>query len=325
MQVSNTNQDTKPKMSSSKHLHASFDIPEGGQTMRLDHFLSIKLPNKSRNVIQKHIKSQMVLVNDKKSKSSYQLKPFDKVEWFESFRKLEELIPYDYDLDILEENESFIVVNKPANMSMHPGLGVYKETLQNALQHHYNVTNQTEALVKDCLVQRLDKDTSGIVVIPKTIQAREHLGDQFKGKSTKRIYHAIVWGTPDPLEGTIKKFIGRNPMDEMSIEVSEDEAFGKMAITNYKTIKSYKDFSVVECELETGRTHQIRVHMQYIGHPLVGDKRYEKMQYTGNSQLQNTIGRHCLHARLLHFDHPVTLERMMYEIGWPEDLNELIK
>ncbi|OHX68121.1 RluA family pseudouridine synthase [Flammeovirga pacifica] len=312
-------------MSSIKHLHASFDIPEGGQAMRLDHFLSIKLPNKSRNVIQKHIKMQMVLVNDKKSKASYQLKPFDKVEWFESFRKLEELIPYDYPLDILEENDAFIVINKPANMSMHPGLGVYKETLQNALQHHYNVTNQPTALIKDCLVQRLDKDTSGIVVIPKTVQAREHLGAQFQGKSTNRVYHAIVWGTPDPQKGMIKKHIGRNPDDKMSIEVSDDGVFGKEAITHYSTIASYPQFSIVECILETGRTHQIRVHMQYIDHPLVGDKRYEKVQYTANTTLQNSIGRHCLHARLLHFDHPQTLERMKYELGLPDDLKEIIE
>ncbi|NLR91086.1 MULTISPECIES: RluA family pseudouridine synthase [Flammeovirga] len=308
-----------------KHLHESFIIPDGGKSTRLDHFLSLQLPNKSRNVIQKHIKDVLVLVNGKKSKSSYQLKPSDKIEWFEYFRKRVELEPYDFPLDIIYEEKDFIVVNKPAQMPMHPGLGHYDHTLQNALLHHYQISNQKDSLVKDCLVQRLDKDTSGIVVIPKTIEAREFLSEQFKSLKPYRIYQAIVWGQLKQKEGVIQEFIGRNPSNERSIEVSKDKSFGKEAITHYRVIKEHKKFSLVECRLETGRTHQIRVHMQFIGHPLVGDKRYEVPMLTYDNALQNKVGRHLLHAKTLHFTSPSNKELLKFENDLPEEMLDLIK
>lgn len=294
----------KIRMIEKKHLHEEFIVPKGGKMIRLDHFLSLNLPNKSRNIIQKKIKDKMVTVNDHGSKSSYIVKSGDCIQWFEPFGKLTELLPYDFPLEILFEDEYCIVINKPANMPMHPGLGNYNNTVQNALKYYYSKSDQTEILLKDCIVQRLDKDTSGVLVLAKKEEAREYLSNQFKAMKPFRVYYAWVWGHPKKEEGIINEYIGRNPNNERSIEVSKDKKFGKNAITHYKVLHRYKFISLVECRLETGRTHQIRVHMQFLGHPLVGDKRYEISYLIADHKLQNKIGRHCLHAKKLHFISP---------------------
>ncbi|AZQ63025.1 RluA family pseudouridine synthase [Flammeovirga pectinis] len=309
-----------------KHLHEEFIIPKGSKSTRLDHFLSLQLPQKSRNLIQKQIKEAMVLVNEKKTKSSYAIKADDKIQWFESYHKRIELVAYNFPLQILLEEREFIVINKPSGMPMHPGLGHYDTTIQNALKYHYNNTQQPNALVKDCIVQRLDKDTSGVLVLAKTEAAREFLSKQFQKMKPYRIYYALVWGRLNSKEGTIDEFIGRNPLNERSIEVAKDHSFGKKAITHYKVIKEFNKYSLVECKLETGRTHQIRVHMQYIGHPLVGDKRYEIPFLVNDIKLQNTIGRHCLHAKTLHFVSPIDQETILkFDSELPIEISNLLK
>ncbi|MBB6459970.1 RluA family pseudouridine synthase [Flammeovirga kamogawensis] len=309
-----------------KHLHEEFIIPKGGKSTRLDHFLSLQLPQKSRNLIQKQIKSSMVLVNDKKTKSSYIIKSDDKIQWFELYHKRIELVAYNYPLKILLEENEFIVINKPSGMPMHPGLGYYDTTLQNALKYHYMISKQPNALIKDSIVQRLDKDTSGVLVMAKTEAARELLSQQFQNMKPYRTYYALVWGKLKIKKGTIDEFIGRNPLNERSIEVSKDQSFGKKAITHYKVIKEFSNYSLVECRLETGRTHQIRVHMHFIGHPLVGDKRYEIPYLINDIALQNSIGRHCLHAKTLHFLSPKDGNTILkFDSELPIEISNLLK
>lgn len=293
---------------------------------RLDHFLSLNLPNKSRNIIQQKIKLGMVTVNDHISKASYRVKANDIIKWFEPFQKLTELIPLEFTLDVLHEDSECIVINKPANMPMHPGLGNYNNTVQNALKFYYNETSQNNALLKDCIVQRLDKDTSGVLVLSKTENARQFLSKQFKKMKPFRAYYAIAWGSIKEEEGCIREFIGRNPQNERSIEVSKDKSFGKEAITYYKVLQRFPKYTLVECRLETGRTHQIRVHMQFLGHPLVGDQRYEISYLTLDRKIQSDLGRHCLHAKTLHFKSPIDEKSILkFDSELPKELQNLLK
>ncbi|NME68391.1 RluA family pseudouridine synthase [Flammeovirga aprica] len=309
-----------------KHLHEEFTVPKAGKQVRLDHFLSLNLPNKSRNIIQKKIKTEMVTVNDKKSKASYLVKPDDIIRWYEPFNKLTELLDYDYPLEVLHEDSECIVINKPALMPMHPGLGNYGNTVQNALKTYYRKTDQKDVLLKDCIVQRLDKDTSGVLVLAKTEHARQFLSQQFKKMKPYRIYNALVWGNVKEDQGTIHQHIGRHPENERSIEVSVDKSFGKEAVTHYKVLQRYSKFTLVECRLETGRTHQIRVHMQFLGHPLVGDQRYEVSYLILDRKIQNQIGRHCLHAKTLHFISPLDQNTVLeFDSVLPLDITALIK
>ncbi|MEH0156342.1 RluA family pseudouridine synthase [Limibacter armeniacum] len=291
---------------------------------RLDHYLSDNLKNKSRSMVQAHIKAGKVTVNGKKSKSSYIVKGEDEILWMESFRKHDEIVPLAVQLNIFYETADIIVINKPAGMPMHPGLGNYGNTLLNALQHYYEEKGEPENLVKDCLVQRIDKNTTGIVAIPKHKEAYEALDAQFSTKSTLREYQAIVWGNPVNDEGTLRNYMGRNPQNLMSIEVSDDKSFGKEAVTHYKVLKRLGDITLVSCRLETGRTHQIRLHMKHLGHPLVGDERYFMKGVEKRQDILKVMTRHALHAKTLGFVEPFTGKELVFDSELPQDFSDVL-
>lgn len=292
--------------------------------LRLDNYLLDILKNKSRSKIQAQVKAKKVYVNGKPSKSSYMVKKGDEIVWYEEFGKLTEIVPFKTDLNIVYETADLIVINKPAGMPMHPGLGNYNNTLLNALQHYYTQKGEEGNLVKDCLVQRIDKNTSGLVVLPKNKESHEVLDQQFRSKSTIREYQAIVWGELPKERDTLRNFMGRNPKNLKSIEVSENGSFGKEAVTHYLLLKKLKDISLIACQLETGRTHQIRVHLKHIGNPLVADERYYIKESIRNPQLTEIMKRHALHAKTLGFIEPKTGKELTFDSPLPDDFNALI-
>ncbi|BDD04979.1 RluA family pseudouridine synthase [Aureibacter tunicatorum] len=294
-------------------LHESIIADKLNKPTRLDKYLSITIKNKSRSTIQDYIKKGKIRVNTKMSKSNYVVKEGDLIELFETYEKENGIKPMNFALDIIFENDHYIVINKPSGMPMHPGLGNYDNSLLNALSFHYNNTKQFENLLEDSLVQRLDKDTTGLVVVAKTKKAYEGLSKQFQNKQNlQRTYYALCWGTFKNKKGTIRNYIGRNPNNLKSIEVSKDKSFGKLAVTHYEVLKTSNNFSWVKCTLETGRTHQIRVHMQSINHPLVGDLRYQSKLYPQRNT-PKSIKHHLLHASILQFSDPESSNLLTYE------------
>ena len=256
--------------------HFRFVADKGQQLLRVDKFLVSRLEKSSRNRVQQAADAGCVLVNGKPVKSNYRVKPLDVVSVVMDRPRYElEIIPEDIPLEIVYEDADLLVVNKPAGLVVHPGHGNYSGTLVNALAWHFK--DNPEYDVNDPrmgLVHRIDKDTSGLLVVAKTPDAKTHLGKQFFNKTTRREYVAVVWGTPSPAIGRIEGNIGRNPKDRLQMAVMDDPTQGKHAVTHYEVIESFGYASVVRCRLETGRTHQIRVHMLHIGHPLLNDSRY---------------------------------------------------
>ncbi|HDK7188358.1 TPA: RluA family pseudouridine synthase [Clostridium botulinum] len=284
--------------------------------VRLDLYLSKIFEDKSRSYLQGIIDQGNVLVNNKKKKRNYKLKVGDNIEVNIPEPKLLQIEPEDIKLDIIYEDKDVIVVNKPQEMVVHPAPGVYSGTLVNALLHHCKDLSGINGVARPGIVHRIDKDTSGILVVAKNDISHNNLAAQFKEHSISRVYMALVEGIIKDEQGTIEAPIGRHPVDRIKMAVVKD---GRHAVTHYKVIERFKNHTLVECRLETGRTHQIRVHMSYIMHPLVGDPvyGYKKQRFNLKGQM--------LHAKLLGFIHPTTGQYVEFESELPEYFKKIIK
>ena len=312
--------------------HFRFIVDKGQQLLRVDKYLVTKLEKSSRNRIQQAADAGCILVNGKAVKSNYRVKPLDVIQIVMDRPRYElEIIAEDIPLEIVYEDD------QPAGLVVHPGHGNYSGTLVNALAWHFR--DNPDYDVSDPrlgLVHRIDKDTSGLLVVAKTPDAKTHLGRQFFNKTTKREYNALVWGVPSPLSGRIEGNIGRNPKDRLQMTVlPPDDPTGKHAVTHYEVLEDFGHVALVKCVLETGRTHQIRVHMRHIGHPLFSDARYGgdvvlRGERSGSYQkfVANCFElcpRQALHARTLGFVHPVTGEEMFFSAPIPADMQALIE
>lgn len=317
--------------------HFRFVADKGQALLRVDKFLVERLQKSSRNRVQQAAEAGCILVNGKPVKSNYRVKPDDVVQVVMDRPRYDfEVVAQDIPLDIVYEDSTVLVVNKPAGMVVHPGHGNYDGTLVNALAWHfkdlpdYDITDPRMGLV-----HRIDKDTSGLLVVAKTPDAKTNLGKQFFNKTTRREYVALVWGEPRPPQGTVVKNVGRDTRDRLKMAVFDpDSGMGKHAVTHYSLVESYGPISRIRCVLETGRTHQIRVHMAHLGHPLFNDARYGgdiilRGENTGSYKkfIENCFEicpRQALHARTLGFVHPETDEQMFFEAPLPADMQNLI-
>lgn len=316
--------------------HFRFVADKGQQMIRVDKFLVDRMEKTSRNRIQQAADAGCIIVNGKPVKSSYKVKPGDVVSIVMDRPRYEfEIIAEDIPLKIVYEDADLLVVDKPAGLVVHPGHGNYSGTLVNALAWHFK--DNPDYDVSDPrlgLVHRIDKDTSGLLVVAKTPEAKTHLGSQFFHKTTRREYVAVVWGDFDSDSGTIEGNIARNPKNKLQMAVMDDPNVGKHAVTHYNVLERFGYVTVVKCVLETGRTHQIRVHMLSKGHPLFNDARYggdrilkgttfaKYRQFVENCF--QTCPRQALHARTLGFVHPSTGEEMDFESEIPADMTALI-
>lgn len=318
--------------------HFRFVADKGQELLRVDKFLAARLQKSSRNRIQQAAEAGCILVNGKAVKSNYRVKPLDTVQVVMDRPRYEfEIVAQDIPLEIVYEDRWVLVVNKPAGLVVHPGHGNWDGTLVNALAWHFRDTPDYD--VNDPrlgLVHRIDKDTSGLLVIAKTPDAKTALGRQFFNKTTKREYVAVVWGTPEPVQGTVATNIGRSTRDRLQMAPYPlDGPEGKRAVTHYEVIEPLAHVSVVKCVLETGRTHQIRVHMKHLGHPLFSDARYggDHILRGVNSGAYKSFvekafdicPRQALHARTLGFRHPETGEEMFFTAPLPADMQQLIE
>lgn len=318
----------------SLHEHFSFIADKGQEPLRVDKYLMNRIENATRNKIQNAAKAGSIFVNDKAVKSNYKVKGGDVVRVLFGHPPHENLlVPEDIPIEIVYEDDTVVVINKAAGMVVHPGHGNYSETLINALLFHFdNLPNNADE--RPGLVHRIDKDTSGLLVIAKTEQALTHLSKQFFDKSSERKYLALVWGSPKEDEGTIEGHIGRHPKNRLQMMVFPEGEAGKPAITHYKVLERFGYVTLLECQLETGRTHQIRAHMKHVGHTLFNDERYG-----GNAILKGThfskykqfvencfklIPRQALHAKTLGFEHPKTGQWMQFDSEIPQDLAQTL-
>lgn len=316
--------------------HFRVVVDKGQAMVRVDKYLFERIVNASRNRIQKAAEAGYVMANGKPVKSNYKVKPLDVLTlMLDRPRYDNEIIPEDIPLDIVYEDEALMLINKPAGMVVHPGHGNYHGTLVNAIAWHLKDNPNYDANDPQVgLVHRIDKDTSGLLVIAKTPDAKTSLGLQFYNKTTRRRYQALVWGIVKEEEGTIVGNIARNPRDRMQMAVFSDPEIGKHAVTHYRVLERIGYVTLVECVLETGRTHQIRVHMKHIGHVLFNDERYgghEILKGTHFSKYKQFVNncfdicpRQALHAMTLGFKHPVTGEEMDFTSPLPEDMTTLL-
>ncbi|MDX1461548.1 MAG: RluA family pseudouridine synthase [Marinirhabdus sp.] len=318
--------------------HYRFVADKGQSPLRVDKYLMNKVENATRNKIQKAAKDGNIYVNDAVVKQNYKVKAGDVVTVLFEHPPYEMLLtPEDIPIDIVYEDDAVLVVNKEAGMVVHPGHGNYSGTLINALTYHFdNLPNNSSN--RPGLVHRIDKDTSGLLVIAKTEAAMTHLSRQFFNKSTEREYVALVWGDVQNDSGTIEGHIGRHPKNRLQNTVflgDEAEEKGKPAVTHYTVLERLGYVTLVSCRLETGRTHQIRVHLKHIGHTLFNDERYggEKiLKGTSFSKYKQFVDncfkilpRQALHARTLGFEHPVTGKFLKFEAPIPEDMEACIE
>lgn len=317
--------------------HYRFKADPGQVVVRIDKFLIDRLPNTSRNKIQVAAKSGNILVNGEKVKQNYKVKPKDEVSMVLPYPVREiELIPQNIPLEIQYEDETLVVVNKPSNMVVHPAYGNYTGTLVNALVYHFdNLPYRiSDYFGRPGLVHRLDKHTTGLMVVAKTENALTHLAKQFYDRTTERRYHALVWGDVKE-DGTITGNIGRSLKNRKMMTVFPEGDHGKHAVTHYKVIEKFGLVTLIECKLETGRTHQIRAHMKYLGHPLFND-----LEYGGDSIVKGTtsakykkfiencfelIPGQALHAKTLGFEHPETKEYLRFDSELPEGFNKILE
>ena len=317
--------------------HFRVVVDKGQGPVRVDKYLFERLVNSSRNRIQKAADAGFVMANGKPVKSNYKVKPLDVLTvMMDRLRYNNDIVPEDIPLNIVYEDDYLMVVNKPAGLVVLPGCGNYHGTLVNAIAWHLKDNKNYDPNDPQVgLVHRIDKDTSGLLLIAKTPDAKTHLGLQFFNKTTKRKYQALVWGIVEEDEGRIEGNIARNPKDRMQMAVFSDPEIGKHAVTHYRVLERLGYVTLVECVLETGRTHQIRVHMKHIGHVLFNDERYgghEILKGTHFSKYKQFVNncfdicpRQALHAMTLGFVHPKTGEEMFFTSELPDDMSMLIE
>ncbi len=316
--------------------HYRFNVDKGQGLLRIDKYLYNKLENISRTRIRNAARAGNILVNNEPVKPSYKVKPDNIISIVLPHPPREvEIIPEDIPIHIVYEDEEIIVVNKAPGMVVHPGHGNYTGTLVNALSYHLkDLPLFKSGEIRPGLVHRIDKDTSGIIVIAKTEIALNRLAKQFFDHTVERTYQALVWGNLERDEGEISGYIGRSKRDRMKMQVTGDEEYGKNAVTYYKVIEKLGYVNLIECKLKTGRTHQIRVHMEYIKHPVFNDERYG-----GNKILKGTtfskykqfvqncfkiLPRQALHAKSLGFEHPASGKHMFFDSQLPDDMQAVI-
>ena len=309
---------------------------KGQSPVRIDKFLIDHMANTSRNKIQQAADAGSIAVNGKVVKSNYKVKPGDTIVITYNTPEYDNtIVPENIPLDIVYEDDELMVVNKPAGMVVHPGCGNFNGTLINAVAWHLKDNPTFDANDPQVgLVHRIDKNTSGLLVVAKTAYAKAFLGKQFFNKTTKRTYNAVVWGTLKENEGTVVGNIARNPRNRLQMAVTADETVGKHAVTHYKVLERLSYVSLIECNLETGRTHQIRVHMKHIGHILFNDDVYggdeilKGTQFNKYSQFVRNCFKICprqaLHAKTLGFVHPTTGEMMNFDSQLPDDFQALL-
>jgi 23S rRNA pseudouridine1911/1915/1917 synthase len=317
--------------------HHRIVVDQGQALLRIDKFLMARLPNVTRTKIQDGIHNEFVKVNDKAVKANYKVHPGDVVTvMLPEPPRDTEVIPENIPLDIVFEDDHLLIINKPAGMVVHPAYQNWSGTVVNALAYHFQQLPQMPGNEgRPGLVHRIDKDTSGLLVIAKSERALTHLAKQFFDHSIERTYWAMVWGVPEPPQGTINIPVGRSLKDRRLTVAFPDGDFGRHAITHYKVLQDLRYVSIVECKLETGRTHQIRAHMKHIGHTLFNDA-----MYGGNQVLKGTvftkykqfvencfqvIPRQALHAKTLGFIHPATNKKMEFNSELPTDLKNAIE
>jgi len=328
--------ETEDKEEIFEHYH--FIGEPGLAIVRIDKFLIDRIPNTTRSKLQNYIKDGCVLVNGVAVKTNHKVHPGDEIKVNMPFPVREiELIPEDIPINIVYEDDSLVIVNKPANMVVHPAYGNYTGTLMNALAFHFeNLPKRDDFSTRPGLVHRIDKHTTGILVVAKTEEALVFLSKQFFDRTSERTYYALVWGDLEEEEGTITGNIGRSQKNRKVFQVyDEDEGYGRHAVTHYKVIERFRYVTLVECKLETGRTHQIRVHFKHIGHPLFHD-----LEYGGDRILKGTtftkyrqfiencfklIEGQALHAKTLGLTHPVTKEFVSFNSELPKGFKELLE
>jgi len=317
--------------------HFRYDVDPGQKLVRIDKYLVDRMENTSRNRIQHAADAGSIVVNGNTVKANYKVKPGDVIAIMLDYPRRElKIIPEDIPLNVVYEDDELMVVNKPAGLVVHPGHGNYSGTLVNALAYRFQdlpLFNSEDP--RPGLVHRIDKDTSGLLVVAKTERAKSHLASQFFHKTSKRRYQALVWGCPKEEEGTITGNIGRSLKNRQVFTVFPDGDYGKHAVTHYTVLEDLGYVSLVECRLETGRTHQIRVHMKYINHPLFNDSNYggdvilRGTTFTKYKQFVENCFKVCprqaLHAKSLGFVHPVTNKEMYFESDLPDDMHQLVE
>jgi 23S rRNA pseudouridine1911/1915/1917 synthase len=317
--------------------HHRFKVDPGQTTLRIDKFLFERIANASRSKIQGAIKLGFVQVNSETIKPNYKVRPNDEiVVSLPEPPRDNEVVPEDIPLNIVFEDEYLLVVNKPAGMVVHPAYQNWSGTLVNALSYHFTqLPEMPDNEGRPGLVHRIDKDTSGLLVIAKTETAMTGLAKQFFDHSIERTYHALIWGEPKEAKGTINVHIGRSLKDRRVTAAFPDGDFGRHAITHYEVLKNLRYVSLIKCNLETGRTHQIRAHMKYLGHPLFGDATYGGDKVLKGTQFSKyksfvencfkIMPRQALHAKSLGFLHPITKKQLYFESDLPDDFQQVIE
>jgi 23S rRNA pseudouridine1911/1915/1917 synthase len=317
--------------------HYKFKVDPGQEIMRVDKFLMNRLPNISRTKLKEAALKGYVRSNGEEVKPNYKAKPGEEITLSYPYPVREtELVAENIPLDFVYEDDYLAVINKPTNMVVHPGYGNFEGTIANALLYHFdNLPKRDDFEGRPGIVHRLDKNTTGLMVVAKTEKALVDLSKQFFDKTTERKYYALVWGDVEEEEGRIEGHIGRSLKNRKLMSVYEDGSFGKEAVTNYKVLKRFGYTTLVQCELETGRTHQIRAHMKHIGHTLFNDSDYggevilKGTTYTKYKQfVQNCfklLPRQALHAKTLGFTHPYTGEFMQFNSDLPEDMQQVLE
>lgn len=316
--------------------HVNITVDGKQEPLRIDKFLLNFRQNSSRNKISQTCRAGNVVVNGIPVKQNYRVKPGDQISLLLAHPpRLNVIIPQDIPINIVYEDDDLVVVDKNPGMVVHPGFGNWDGTLVNALAFHFNKKGEKSDLDRVGLVHRIDKDTSGLLVIAKNEYALSFLAKQFFERKTKRLYWAFVWGNVKEDTGTITGHIGRHPKNRMQMYTYVDGSAGKHAVTHYKVLERFKYMTWVECKLETGRTHQIRAHFKHIGHTLFNDERYE-----GNVALRGVnlpkykqfvknvfdiLPRHALHAHTLGFIHPTTKKELYFESPMPQDMTDAVK
>lgn len=316
--------------------HFAFKVDPGQVPTRIDVFLTNRVQNATRTKVQKAALAGCILVNGKAVKSNYKVKPHDAISVVMAEPPRDtEIHPEPMDLDIVWEDDQLLVLNKAAGVVVHPGYNNYTGTLVHGLVYHFGMLPQRDELSRPGLVHRIDKDTSGLLVVAKTELAMNFLAKQFYDHSIDRIYYALVWGNIGDDKGTIKSYLIRDPKDRRRTIATSDETIGKYAVTHYEVVERFHFLTLIQCKLETGRTHQIRAHMTSIGHPLFADELYGGMQMVKGSNFSKfssfiansfkQMPRQALHAFSLGFDHPVTQQRVYLEQELPSDFSGLLE